>query len=121
MWPAGPILAAEQRRQHIVSWWQRAGRRRSVAPARHSAPGVAPPAGTGACTTVGGQARAAEQPLSIEALLREGWGAAGDVAVSDNRSLILFRHSAAKYLVQCSVLIDVMRNPRLVTYCSALK
>jgi hypothetical protein len=61
------------------------------------------------------------EPLSIEGLVRAGWEVAGYVAVSDNRSLILFRHKELKYLVQCSVLVDVMRNPRLVTYCYELK
>ncbi len=61
------------------------------------------------------------EPLTIEGLVRAGWEVAGYVAVSDNRSLILFRHKELKYLVQCSVLVDVMRNPRLVTYCYELK
>jgi hypothetical protein len=74
-----------------------------------------------ALLSAAGAARAAEPALSIEALLRDGWEVAGYVAVSDNRSLILFKHSVAKYLVQCSVLIDVMRHPRLVTYCYELK
>jgi len=60
-------------------------------------------------------------PVTIEGLVRAGWEVAGYVAVSDNRSLILFRHKEFKYLVQCSVLVDVMRNPRLVTYCYELK
>jgi hypothetical protein len=62
-----------------------------------------------------------QEPLTIEGVVRGGWEIAGYVAVSDNRSLILFRHKELKYLVQCSVLVDVMRNPRLVTYCYELK
>ena len=30
-------------------------------------------------------------------------------------------HKEHKHLVQCSVLIDVMRNPRVVTYCYELR
>jgi len=36
-------------------------------------------------------------------------------------SLILFKHKEYKYLVQCSVLIDVTRNPRVVTSCYEIK
>ena len=64
---------------------------------------------------------AAQQPLTIEKLLEAGWEIAGYIAVGDNRSLILFKHSSVKSLVQCSVLIDVTRNPRVVTYCYELK
>ena len=63
----------------------------------------------------------AQQPLTIERLLTEGWQIAGYVAVSDNRSLILLKHASVKALVQCSVLIDVTRNPRVVTNCYELK
>jgi len=68
-----------------------------------------------------GSAARAEPPLAIETLIRGGWEVTGYVAVSDNRSLILFKHKEHSYLVQCSVLIDVMRNPRLVTYCYELR
>jgi hypothetical protein len=64
---------------------------------------------------------AAQQALTIEKLLTEGWEIAGYIAVADNRSLILFKHANIKSLVQCSVLIDVTRNPRVVTYCYELK
>jgi hypothetical protein len=64
---------------------------------------------------------AAQQPLTIEKLLTDGWEIAGYIAVADNRSLILFKHTRVKSLVQCSVLIDVTRNPRVVTYCYELK
>src|SRR5215468_2082014 len=65
---------------------------------------------------------AAQQPsLSIEKLLTDGWEVAGYVSAWENRSLILFKHKEHKYLVQCSVLLDVMRNPRLVIYCYELR
>jgi hypothetical protein len=62
-------------------------------------------------------ALAQQQPASpsIEKLLSDGWEIAGYISAWENRSLILFRHKDQKYLVQCSVLIDVMRNPRVVT------
>ena len=58
---------------------------------------------------------------SIEKLLSEGWEVAGYVSAFENRSLVLFKHKEHKYLVQCSILIDVMRNPRVVTYCYEIK
>ena len=64
----------------------------------------------------------AQQPsLTIEKLLSDGWEVAGYVAAWENRSLILFKHKEHKYLVQCSVLLDVMRNPRVVIYCYELR
>ena len=68
-------------------------------------------------------AGAQQQPASpsIEKLLTDGWEIAGYISVWENRSLILFRHKEHKYLVQCSVLIDVMRNPRVVTYCHEIR
>jgi hypothetical protein len=70
----------------------------------------------------GGRAETSgREPVTIEGLVRAGWEVAGYVAVSDNRSLILFKHKELKYLVQCSVLVDVTRNPRLVTYCYELR
>jgi hypothetical protein len=61
---------------------------------------------------------AQQQPAtSIEKLLSDGWEVAGYVAAWENRSLVLFKHKDNHYLVQCSVLVDVMRNPRVVTYC----
>jgi hypothetical protein len=54
---------------------------------------------------------------SIEKLLKDDWEIAGYVSAWENRSLILFKHKDHKYLVQCSVLIDVLRTPRLITYC----
>ena len=64
----------------------------------------------------------AQQPaVTIEKLIAEGWEIAGYIAAWENRTLILFKHKEHKYLVQCSVLIDVMRNPRLVTGCYELR
>ena len=64
----------------------------------------------------------AQQPsVTIEKLIGEGWEVAGYIAAWENRTLVLFKHKEHKYLVQCSVLIDVMRNPRLVTACYELK
>jgi len=65
--------------------------------------------------------QAAHQPApSIEKLVSDGWEIAGYVAAWENRSLILFKNKNQPYLVQCSVLIDVMRNPRQVVYCYEL-
>ena len=68
-------------------------------------------------------AGAQQQPTSpsIEKLLTDGWEIAGYISAWENRSLILFRHKEHKYLVQCSVLIDVMRNPRVVTYSHEIR
>jgi hypothetical protein len=64
----------------------------------------------------------AQQPaVTIEKLITDGWEVAGYIAAWENRSLILFKHKDHKYLVQCSVLLDVMRNPRLVIYCYELR
>ncbi|MWV21920.1 hypothetical protein FVE89_07880 [Methylobacterium sp. 2A] len=64
---------------------------------------------------------AAEQPLSIERLNAEGWEIAGYTGTFDNRSsLILFRKRDRTYLVQCSILYDVTRSPRVVTNCYEL-
>ncbi len=69
---------------------------------------------------LGGASRAlaAEPTLTVERLTEDGWEVAGYVGTFDNRSsLILFRNKAKPYLVQCSVLYDVTRNPRVVTNC----
>ena len=63
----------------------------------------------------------AQQPLTIERLIADGWELVGCVAAWENRSLILFRHKDHKYLVQCSVLIDVTRAQHVVTACYELK
>jgi hypothetical protein len=62
-----------------------------------------------------------QSATTIEKLLTDGWEVAGYVSAWENRSLLLFRHKDHLYLVQCSVLVDVMRNPRVVTYCYELK
>jgi hypothetical protein len=67
---------------------------------------------------------ALQQPpaaVTIEKLLVEGWEVTGYIAAWENRSLILFRHKERHHLVQCSVLVDVMRNPRVVTTCYELR
>ena len=58
---------------------------------------------------------------TIEGLVRDGWEVAGYVAASDIRTLILLRHKANAWLVQCSVLIDVTRTPRQVVTCYELR
>ena len=62
-----------------------------------------------------------QSAASIEKLLTGGWEVAGYVSTAENRSLVLFKHKDQKYLVQCSILIDVMRNPRVVTFCYEIK
>jgi hypothetical protein len=59
--------------------------------------------------------------ITIEKLITDGWEVAGYIAASDIRSLILFKHKDQKYLVQCSVLVDVTRAQRLVIVCYELK
>jgi hypothetical protein len=59
--------------------------------------------------------------ITIERLIADGWEVAGYIAAWENRSLILFKHKDHKYLVQCSVLIDVMRTQRVVTVCYDIK
>jgi hypothetical protein len=63
----------------------------------------------------------AQPSVNIEQLLTDGWEIAGYVSAWENRSLILFKHKNHKYLVQCSVLIDVLRNPRQVIYCYEIR
>ncbi|SFJ23559.1 hypothetical protein [Methylobacterium brachiatum] len=66
-------------------------------------------------------AASAAEPLTIERLSADGWEIAGYTGTFDNRSsLILFRKKDTKYLVQCSILYDVTRNPRVITNCYAL-
>jgi hypothetical protein len=68
-----------------------------------------------------GQSALAQSVTSVEKLLQEGWEIAGYVSAWENRSLILFKHKDHKYLVQCSILIDVLRTPRMVTYCYEIR
>jgi hypothetical protein len=68
-----------------------------------------------------GVASAAEPGLTIEKLLRDGWEIAGYTGTFDNRaSLMLFRHKDQNFLVQCSILYDVTRNPRANVNCYEL-
>jgi hypothetical protein len=70
---------------------------------------------------VGSVAAAAEPSLTIEKLLADGWEIAGYTGTFDNRSsLMLFKHKDKTYLVQCSVLYDVTRNPRTNVNCYEL-
>ena len=56
--------------------------------------------------------------ITIEQLLGDGWEIAGYGALSfEGRTFILFKHKDQKYLVQCSVLYDVLRTKRVVTNC----
>jgi len=73
-----------------------------------------------AMVLLAGQASAPRPAPTIETLVADGWEVAGYVAAWENRSLILFKNKNQSYLVQCSVLIDVMRNPRQVVYCYEL-
>jgi hypothetical protein len=66
-------------------------------------------------------AAAQQSSITIEKLLADGWEVTGYISAWENRSLILFKHKEYKHLVQCSVLLDVMRNPRVVTYCYELR
>jgi hypothetical protein len=67
-------------------------------------------------------AAAAEQPLTVQGLITDGWEIAGYASGYDNRtSLILFRHPGVDALVQCGVLFDVMRSPRTIVNCYELK
>lgn len=73
----------------------------------------------------GAQTQSPPQPLAgpgrIEELIRAGWEVAGYVAASDIRTLILLKHKENPWLMQCSVLIDVTRTPRMVTTCYELR
>jgi hypothetical protein len=64
---------------------------------------------------------AAAQARSISDLLAEGWEVGGYTSGFDNRSsVILFRHKDKTFLVQCSTLYDVTRNPRVTVNCYEL-
>ena len=68
-----------------------------------------------------GPVRAQQPSITIEKLITDGWEVGGYISAWENRSLILFKHKEHRYLVQCSVLFDVLRNPRVVTYCYELR
>lgn len=59
----------------------------------------------------------ADDPVSVEGLLKNGWEIAGYASNFEGRSLILFKHKDKTHLVQCSVLYDVTRSNRVVTNC----
>ena len=69
----------------------------------------------------GAPALAQQSAPTIEKLIGDGWEIAGYISAYENRSLILFKHKDHKHLVQCSVLFDVLRNPRVVTNCYELR
>jgi hypothetical protein len=59
-----------------------------------------------------------ERAWTVEQLLTDGWQLAGYIGTADNRSsLMLFKHPDRRYLVQCSVLYDVLRYKRIQTHC----
>ena len=68
-----------------------------------------------------GGAAAAQQTLTIERLIADGWDVAGYVWAGANRSLILFKHKNYKSFVQCSVLVDVTRQPIVITACYEIR
>ena len=65
---------------------------------------------------------AAEETISIEALLKSGWQIAGYTSTLDDRSaFILFRHPDETYLVQCRASYDVTRTPAAHSNCYRLQ
>ena len=68
-----------------------------------------------------GEGALAQSATSVEKLVQDGWEVAGYVSAWENRSLILFKHKDHRYLVQCSILIDVLRTPRMVTTCYEIR
>jgi len=65
---------------------------------------------------------AAEDTISIEALLKSGWQIAGYSPAFDNRStFILFRNPDQSYLVQCRAGYDVTRSPNVYAICYELR
>ena len=68
-----------------------------------------------------GTATAQTKDLTVEKLLQDGWEVVGFVRAWENRTLILFKHKQHAYLVQCSVLIDVTRTPRVVPVCYEIR
>ena len=66
-------------------------------------------------------AAAQSRDLTVEKLLQGGWEIAGYLRAWENRTLILFKHKEQAFLVQCSVLIDVTRSPRVVPVCYEIR
>ena len=59
-----------------------------------------------------------QSAITIEQLLTGGWEIAGYGALSfEGRTFVLFKHKDHRYLVQCSILYDVLRTKRVVTNC----
>jgi hypothetical protein len=74
------------------------------------------------CAGLFGPALSAEPAITIERLMTDGGQIAGYTGGFDNRtSLILFRHPDKTHLVQCSVLHDVTRTPRVNLNCYELR
>jgi hypothetical protein len=76
-----------------------------------------------ACAALIGLSARADAQLSttVEKLLSDGWEVADYTAAWENRTLILLKHREHRYLIQCSILIDVLRNPRVATYCYEIR
>ena len=68
-----------------------------------------------------GTATAQTKDFTVEKLLLDGWEVAGFVRAWENRTLILFKHKQHAFLVQCSVLIDVTRTPRVIPVCYEIR
>jgi hypothetical protein len=67
-------------------------------------------------------ATAADEPGTIEDLLKGGWQIAGYTGAFDERSaFILFKHPSETYLVQCRAGYDVTREPREFSNCYKLR
>ena len=64
---------------------------------------------------------AQSRDFTVEKLLQGGWEIAGYLRAWENRTLILFKHKEHAFLVQCSVLIDVTRTPRVVPVCYEIR
>ena len=65
---------------------------------------------------------AADEPITIEDLLKGGWQVAGYTGAFDERSaFILFKHPSESYLVQCRAGYDVTREPREFSNCYKLR
>lgn len=65
---------------------------------------------------------AAQEKISIEGLLKDGWEIAGYTAPGDNRSsFVLFRHPKKFHLVNCRIGYDVTRAPRSYVNCYILR
>lgn len=66
-------------------------------------------------------ATAQDRERTVERLLAEGWEVINLAAVQERRTVILFKHKDHKFLVQCSILVDVTRRPNVVTACYEIR